>query len=101
MLVPGDLRGDQPVEGRPTGSSGGIARDAAVDVAGDDENERAGRASERGLDAGSVEQAEGDVQRFTVASVVVVVDVPCVHDGADPELALAPVREAGVISGQQ
>jgi len=49
------------------------------------------------------EQAEGDVQRFAEASVVVVVDFPCVHDGANPELALpsARIREADVVAGQE
>jgi len=64
MLVAGDLRGDEAAEGRVGGSSGGVAHDRVVDVAGDDEQERAVHRLERGFDAGSVEQAEGDIQRF-------------------------------------
>jgi hypothetical protein len=56
---------------------------------------------ERRLDAGSVEQAEGNVQGFAEASVVVVVDVPCVHDDADlePAVLFARIREASVVAG--
>ena len=41
MLVAGDLCGDDAVEGRVGGSSGAVAHDRVVDVAGDDEQERA------------------------------------------------------------
>ena len=74
MLMAGDLRSYEPVEGRVTGSGGVVADSRLVDVTGDDEQERAMRRLERRLDAGSIEQAEGNVQRFAEGSVVVVVD---------------------------
>lgn len=45
---------------------------------------------ERRLDAGGVEQPEGDVQGFAEAPVVVVINVPGVHYEADPESRSRP-----------
>lgn len=58
---------------------------------------------ERLLDAGGIEQPEGDIQGFAEASVAVVMDVPAVHDGADPEpaVAITRIREAGVVAREQ
>ena len=55
------------------------------------------------LTLGGVEQPEGDVQGFAEASVVVVMNIPAVHDGADPEPAVAIIRvgKAGVVAREQ
>src|ERR1700678_4448516 len=103
MFVAGDFRRDEASEGRVIDPGEAGAHRPVVDLAGDNEQQRAVRCSEGGFDARGVEQAEGNVQCFAVASVVVVVDFPCVHDGADPELAVSPARscEGGVVAGQK
>lgn len=94
-----DLRADEAVEGLLAGSVVAMAHDRAVDLTGDNEQERAWRRLERHLDAGSVEQAEGYIQRLPEASVGVIVDLSLVRDHADPQLALR--READVVAGQE
>jgi hypothetical protein len=53
VLVAGGLRGDEAAEGGVADSAGTLAHDRVVDVAGDDEQERAMRRFERLLDAGA------------------------------------------------
>ena len=102
MLVAGDLNGDE-AGGPVAGYAAAARRDQAVDVAGDNEQDGALCHFERRLDAGGVKKAERNVQGFAEASVVVVVDVPRMHDDADPEPAVPPARilEAGVVAGQK
>ena len=99
ILLTGDLRADEAAEGPLAGSIVAGARDRAVDIAGDNEQERAWRRFERHLDAGSVEQAERYVQRLPEASVGVIADFSRVQDHADSQLASR--REAGVVAGQE
>src|ERR1017187_3742615 len=101
-LVAGHLNGDE-AGGRAAGYATAARRDQVVDVAGDDEQDGALCHFQRRLDAGGVEQPEGNVQGFAEASVVVVVDVPRLYDDADPEPAVPParIREPGVVAGQK
>jgi hypothetical protein len=102
VLVACDL-GSDAVGGDRGAGSGVVRRDRGVDVAGDDEQERARSRLERRLDAPGVKQAESGIQCFAEVSVVVVVDVPGMQDDADPELAVraARMRKAGVVAGQE
>jgi hypothetical protein len=72
----GDVRADQAVQGRLAGCVVAVAHDRSVDIAGDDKLEGAWCRPERHLDVGSVEEAEGYIQRPAEASVGVVVDMP-------------------------
>src|SRR5580692_2442104 len=74
MVVAGDLRSEKPAEDRMIRFLQAMADDRLVDLTGDDKQKRAVRRSKCCLDAGRIEQAEGNVQRFAEGSVVVVVD---------------------------
>src|ERR1043165_3993617 len=102
VVVAGDLNGDGTA-GCVAGYATGAGRGQVADVAGDDEQHGSACWLECLLDAGGVEQPEGDVQGFAEASVVVVMNIPAVHDGADPEPAVAIIRvgEAGVVAREQ
>jgi hypothetical protein len=90
-------------EGVPVDAVVPVPHHGAVDVLGDDEDQRIARGLQRLFDPGRVEQAEGDVERFPEAPVGVVGDLPRVHDDADSQHPLGPAdaREAGVAVGQQ
>ena len=88
MVVAGDLNGDR-AKSCAAGDATGAGRGQVVDVAGDDEQHGSVCHFERLLEAGGVEQPEGDIKGFAEASVVVVMNVPAVHDGADPEPTIA------------
>jgi hypothetical protein len=102
VLVAGDLNGDRP-GGSVAGYAGEARCDQVVDVAGDNEQDGHWCRFERRLEAGGIEQAEGNVQGFAEASIGVVVDVPGMHDDADPEPAVLParIREAGVVAAHK
>jgi hypothetical protein len=97
MVVAGDLRSDEPAEGRLAGFRRVTADGRLVDLTGDDEQERLMRRPECRLDAGRIEEAEGSVQRFAEGPVVVVVDFSRVQDDAHPQLMLplAGIGEPG------
>lgn len=99
MVVAGDPDGDG-TGGCAAAYATGAGRGQVVNVAGDDKQHGSVCLFERLLDAGGVEQPEGDIKGFAEASVAVVMDVPAVHDGADPEPAVAItwIREAGVVA---
>ena len=102
VLVACYLRGNEAGGGRASWSSDVVRRDRGVDVAGDDEEERARCRLQRCLGARGVEQPEGGIECFAEVSVVIVVDVPGAQDDADSELAVRAgrMREAGVVGGQ-
>lgn len=102
VLVACDMGSDGAGGDRRAGY-GVVRRDRSVDVAGDDEQERAWSHLERHLDARGVKQAEGGIQRFAEVSVVIVVDVAGMQDDADPELAVRATRmqKAGVVAGKE
>ena len=99
----GDVDADERAEGARVDTVVAVTHDGPVDVPGDDQGQRVSCSAEHFLDAGGVEQAEGDVECFAEAAVAVVVDFSGVHDDADPELLVQPVgtRGVGVVVGQE
>ena len=98
-----DVDGDEWVEGVEVDTGVAVAHDSPVDIIGYDQGQRISRGSERLLNAGCIEEAEGDVEGFTEASVVVVVDFSGVYDDADAELLMqaSSGRETSVVVGQE
>jgi hypothetical protein len=92
---------DDRTEGERVDAVVAMTHDGPVDVPGDDQGQRVSRVAERLLHTGRVEQAEGDVERFAEAAVVVVMDFSRMYDDADAELPVRAVgaREAGVVIG--
>ena len=70
-----------------------VAHDGAVDISGDNEDQRVGRLPECSFDGGGVEQPECDIQCLAETPVGVVTDVSGVGDDADPQL---PLQSGGV-----
>jgi hypothetical protein len=72
------------VEGATVDLVVAVAHDRAVDLPGDNQDERVGGCLECPFDAGGVEQAESDIQRLAITSVGIIVDLPRMQDDADP-----------------
>lgn len=101
VAVAGDVDADERPEGVRVDTVAAVPHDGPVDVAGDDQGQRVSCGAERLLDAGGIEEAEGDIEGFAEGSVAVVADFSGVHDDADPELAAraAGAGETGVVVG--
>jgi hypothetical protein len=61
---PADADADERVEGAMVDAVISVAHDGSVDVARDHQDQQIGSRLERFLDAGGIEQPEGDVQCF-------------------------------------
>src|SRR6266567_5315782 len=98
-----DVNAHERVEGLLVDAVVAMAYDRVVHVPRYDQDERAGRIPEGSLDPDGIEQAEGDIQRLTEASVGVIVNLAGVHDDADPQLPfrMAETRKAGVVVGEE